>query len=45
MVANLFDIAKALKAEGDLSADAQAVVDDIINEATGPDIGVDWGEI
>lgn len=45
MVANFFDIAKALKAQGGLSAEAQAIVDAIINEATGPDIGFDWGEL
>lgn len=45
MVANLFDIAKALKAQGGLSEDVQIVVDDIIYEATGPDIGFDWGEL
>ncbi len=45
MVANFFDIAKALKAQGGLSDQAQAIVDEIINEATGPDIGFDWGDL
>ena len=45
MVANFFDIAKALKDKGDLSEEAAAIVDEIINEATGPDIGFDWGEL
>ena len=45
MVANFFDIAKALKAQCNLSPEAQAIVDNIINEATGPDIGFDWGEL
>jgi len=45
MVANLFSIAKALKAQGGLTEDVKTVVDDIIYEATGPDIGFDWGEL
>lgn len=45
MIANFFDIAKLYKAQGGLSAEAEALVDEIINEATGPDIGFDWGEL
>ena len=45
MVANFFDIAKSLKAQGGLSDEAAVIVDEIINEATGPDIGFDWGEL
>ena len=45
MVANFFDIAMALKAEGDLSEEFESVVSEIINDATGPDIGFDWDDI
>ncbi len=45
MVANFFEIAQALDKAGNLSDEAQAIVDEILDKTLGPDIGFDWGEI
>ena len=46
MVANYYEIAKSLKNNESLSAEAKAIVDSIVDKAeNGPDIGFDWGDL